>query len=266
MENVDFNRAYDYIRQGILSGKLAPGASLMADVLAARIGLSRTPVREALQRLAADGLVTIRSRVGASVRLITTSEYAEICGLRMAMEIFAAGLAARLRTEADLREMQSAHEAANAEIERLIATRKFKPKFYFFSSETLIGEEMRFHFAIAAAARNSLIQRELVRHQLVTRILTFSDVIVDPGQPTPQTLEEGISLIRSTEREHRAIFEAISNGDVAAARTAMECHLQEDTDAILQRLASGESRRIALDLSVSPPPKKRARRARPRRH
>src|SRR5579871_5242516 len=108
MKNADFSRAYDYLRQRILGGQLQPGTPLLPDLLAKKIGTSRTPVREAIRQLAADGLVTNLPRVGASVRSISVDEFRNLSGLRMALEIFAAGQAAMLRSEDDLAEMKSA--------------------------------------------------------------------------------------------------------------------------------------------------------------
>jgi len=249
MENVDFSRAYDFIRLRILNGEFPSGRALMADVLAAKIGLSRTPVRDALRQLAADGLVTIRPRIGASVRSLSLDEYSEMCGLRMALEIFAAGLAARLRTETDLREMALAHESVQNEIERLITTTddpKYPPGF---SSEHLIREDIRFHMAIMSAARNGLIKREIIRHQLINRVVTASASKIDRGVPAPRSRDEYIAMARSTVLEHREIFDAIIRRDAAAARDAMERALQEDVDSVLRRMAGAESRRIESELT-----------------
>jgi DNA-binding GntR family transcriptional regulator len=68
MKNVNSDIAYDFLRKRILNGEYPPGRALMTEVLSDEIGVSRTPVRDALRKLEADGLVSIRARLGASVK------------------------------------------------------------------------------------------------------------------------------------------------------------------------------------------------------
>jgi DNA-binding GntR family transcriptional regulator len=86
--------AYDTIREAILSGRYAAGQRLMADVLAQKLGTSRMPVREALHRLEAAGLVSITPHRGAIVSELSRDEIVEIYHIRAVLE----GLAARLAT------------------------------------------------------------------------------------------------------------------------------------------------------------------------
>src|SRR5919197_2197770 len=111
MKDVNSNVAYEYVRKRIVSGEFGPGRPLMTKDLAADIGISRTPVRDALRQLEADGLVIIRPRLGASVKAMDLKEYRDLCGLRLALESYAAGFAAQNRTDAELREIQFALEA-----------------------------------------------------------------------------------------------------------------------------------------------------------
>ncbi|MEZ4425954.1 MAG: GntR family transcriptional regulator [Gemmatimonadota bacterium] len=74
------------LRSAILGGDLEPGARLRQDDLAARLGVSKIPLREALQRLAAEGLVTVDANRGFSVSRLTASEAEEIYALRLALE------------------------------------------------------------------------------------------------------------------------------------------------------------------------------------
>lgn len=253
MENVNFSRAYNYIRERILSGEFGPGQPLMPDVLAGSIGISRTPIRDALRQLNADGLVSIRARVGASVRSIDMVEYNEMCGLRMALEIHAAGLAARLKTDNDVREIAFLHEAFKAENDRIIATSGPNQPLVAYSSEVLVREDIRFHLAIMSAGRNKLMLNEIIRHHLINRIVT-SGALVDFGRPAPVNRNEQVAMMMATVVEHTKILEAIARGDPVAARTAMESHLQDDADTILSRMARIESGQIAGALSKMPAP------------
>jgi DNA-binding GntR family transcriptional regulator len=221
---------------------------LRADVLAKEIGMSRTPIRDALRQLDGDGLVSIKPRVGASVRSIDAGEFSEICGMRLALEIYAAGLAAKLRTDSDLKDIAFACEAVARETERLIAASD--PEAHDWertSSELLVREDIHFHMAIASAAKNGLIRRELVRNQLISRIVSAASLLTSKTY-LPANHVEMVSMMRSTISEHRAILDAIQRRDVAAARNVMEIHLTEDVDTLLRRLARDESGMISADL------------------
>ena len=111
MKSVNTDVAYEHIRKKILNGEYLPGRPLMTEVLAEEIGVSRTPVRDALRKLETDGLVSIQPHLGASVKKIQLKEFRELCDLRLALESHAAGLAARNRSDADLHEIRFALEA-----------------------------------------------------------------------------------------------------------------------------------------------------------
>ncbi len=102
MKNAYSDIAYEYIRKRILNGTFRPGQQLMSHDLSVEIGISRTPIRDALRQLETDGLVVIRANLGASVKTMDVNEYREMCGLRLALEVYAAGLAAGQRTIEEL--------------------------------------------------------------------------------------------------------------------------------------------------------------------
>ncbi|MBL9214014.1 MAG: GntR family transcriptional regulator [Opitutaceae bacterium] len=241
MVNVDYSKAYNYIRERILSGEYPSGYALRADKLAKEIGMSRTPVRDALRQLNSDGLVSIHPRMGASVRSIDVDEFSEICGMRMALEVYAVGLAARLRTDSDLKEIAHSHEAVAQEIERLIAVSEpDSHPLAGLTSELLVREDVRFHLAITNASRNRLIKKEIIRHHLLNRIVSVSSMLAsEPFLPANRV--EAVAYARATVTEHKLILDAISRKDSAVAKNAMEMHLQSDVDAMLRRLSRGES-------------------------
>ena len=98
------------LREGILAGHYAPGASLRQDVLASEFGTSKIPVREALVRLQSEGLVNIFPNRGFQVRPLDEAELDEIFSLRLHMEPAAAAAGARLATAADQRAAAEALE------------------------------------------------------------------------------------------------------------------------------------------------------------
>ncbi|MCZ2496707.1 FCD domain-containing protein [Xylophilus sp. Kf1] len=98
--------AYRHLLQGIRLGTLKPGERLLTEDIAQRIGMSRMPVREALRRLGAEGLVTVRPNRGAVVRGLSAKEVDEVFAMRAALEGLAAARAARVATEADVRGLE----------------------------------------------------------------------------------------------------------------------------------------------------------------
>src|SRR6476620_10278520 len=88
-----WQRVYDHLRAEILSGRLEPGAELAEVALSEQLGVSRGPLREAIGRLASEGLVTVRPRRGAVVRSLSKEEFVELYQVREALEMLAVRLA-----------------------------------------------------------------------------------------------------------------------------------------------------------------------------
>src|SRR2546428_7429629 len=87
LENLTvWQRVYDHLREEILAGRLKPGAELAEVALSEQLGVSRGPLREAIGRLAAEGLVTVRPRRGAVVRSLSKEEFLELYQVREALE------------------------------------------------------------------------------------------------------------------------------------------------------------------------------------
>src|SRR5437763_16834130 len=84
-----WERVYDHLRSEIRAGRLVPGAELNEVALSQELGVSRGPIREALGRIAAQGLVTIRPRRGAVVRAPSGDEFAEAYQVRESLEVMA---------------------------------------------------------------------------------------------------------------------------------------------------------------------------------
>lgn len=97
-----WERVHEYLRRQILTGEIAPGAVLQEVALARSLGMSRGPIREAIGRLAAEGLVDVTPRRGAVVAALTASEFADAYQVREALESLAVELAVPRLSEADL--------------------------------------------------------------------------------------------------------------------------------------------------------------------
>jgi DNA-binding GntR family transcriptional regulator len=232
MKSVNTDVAYEHIRKKILRGEYPPGKSLKTELLAKEIKVSRTPVRDALRKLEADGLVTIRAHLGASVKQMQLKEFREMCDLRLALEGHAAGLAALNHSAADLREIHFALESMRRLTEQIIHAPEEQPIL-----GELIREDVRFHIAVIGAAKNDLMKKEILRLHLINRVLS---VPVIPGQPH-------LSKVESAERRrvvmtmHEEIYAAIVRSDAATAKQKMEFHLQELIDHSLLLMARAES-------------------------
>jgi len=239
MELVNTDIAHKYIREKILSGAFSAGMPLSSKNLAKECGVSRTPVRDALRQLEAEGLVTIKPRQGASVTSMDLQEFKELCGLRQALETYAAGLAAQNRTEDELAEIRSALDAMGVIVDKMIKAS---------SDKELIGdlarEDVRFHLAIINVAKNELIKREIMRLSLITRV-----VVIAPKVKNPESLADR----RKVQQSHQEIFDAIAHKDVNAAKDAMERHQRDNLEKVIKLMGVKEQARFNSDLGLARP-------------
>lgn len=226
MKSVNSDVAYDHIRKRILSGDYLAGHSLSTNALSEEIGVSRTPVRDALRQLETDGLVTIQTRLGASVKHMDFAEFRDMCGMRLALESHAAGLAAINRNESELREIEYALEEM-----RILTTQVVNAP----AEEPILTElrkqDVRFHVAIISAARNELMKKEILRLHLISRVVAAPP----PSGPDPVADRHERDRRRMVVlASHEEISEAIHRSDAAAARSAMERHIQDIVDNTLR--------------------------------
>lgn len=239
MKHVNSDVAYDFIRKKILSGEFPPGYALKTEVLSAEIGVSRTPVRDALHKLEADGLVVVQARLGSRVKKMTVKEFREMCDLRLALESHAAGLAAVNHTEVDLHEIHFALEAMRALTHALNRSSNES------QLDELIREDVRFHIAIMTAAKNDLMKKEILRLHLINRVVSGPS---GPEAPHPNRAARDANRL-AVLRSHDEVYQAIASGDAAAAKRAMEFHIQDIINKSLLSLARGGSGHIARDLT-----------------
>ncbi len=241
MKNVNSDVAYDFIRKGILAGEFSPGHPLMTNELAKVIGVSRTPVRDALRQLEADGLVVIRPRVGASVRTMDLSEFRQICGVRLALESYAAGLAAENRSEAELVEMRLALENMRRLTEKIVGVENEQPLL-----TELVREDVRFHVALMTAAKNDLMKKEILRLHLINRVVSA---------PMPSEANARLEKSERDQRrravlsEHQAIFDAVVQGESQLAKAAMERHIQDIIDHSILMMGQAANAMVTRELT-----------------
>jgi DNA-binding GntR family transcriptional regulator len=205
-------RIYDALRERILTRELAPGTSLATRDLAARLGVSVTPVRDALRRLQADGLVQIRGRGETTVTRLGPEDIDDIFDLRLALEVHAvrAGIARLPQDELDrLRGLLAA------------AARTFRGDRYL-DYPALIRLDGDYHRALvrgAGNARLTAVHESLGAHVQIARVYF-----------TRERRPQG------THAEHLAIMDAYVRRDAAGAAAAVAAHIENTRKHILQLL------------------------------
>jgi DNA-binding GntR family transcriptional regulator len=239
MKSVNSAQAYDYIRKRILSGEYPSGYSLAENALSGVIGISRTPVHDALRQLEADGLVTIQSRLGASVKRMDLNEFKDMCGLRIALESHAAGLAALNRTEQDLAEIANAVEAMR-KLTALILVAKEERDLV----DQIRQEDIRFHVGVMAAAKNILMKKEILRLHLINRVVS-SPI---GGSMSAASKKADVDARRKTAQvSHETIWRAIKTRNVAGAKEEMERHINHHLERMALSDAGLRAKALAAD-------------------
>jgi DNA-binding GntR family transcriptional regulator len=191
------SRLYGQLLIDIIVGRLAPGERLDEQILAERYGGGLAGIREALARLALEGLVLRRARVGTMVAPLDLMEAREAFAARALVEVECAGLAARLATDADI----AAIRATLDDGEAAIAENDVR---------ALAVMDEAFHVAVASASHNRVLAKMVMSlHHQTARFW-----LVTMREPS---LEES----RLALGQHRALADAIAAHDPARAEDAM---------------------------------------------
>jgi len=243
VKRVNSDLAYEYIRENILSGKFQPGSALMTELLAAEIGVSRTPIRDALRKLEADGLVSIQAHLGARVKLIEYNEFREMCDFRLALESHAAGLAAANRRDFDLNELEV---ALNSMRRLTLAINKIDKESELI--QELMRQDICFHVAVINASGNGLLKREILRLHVINRVVIGPNRS-DENQHQLAQKSDGNVHRNEVIHDHEEIFKAIADKNVVAAKQAMERHIQDIIDNRLSKFAFAQGQTIGRELT-----------------
>jgi len=179
-------------------GEYTPGDRLREEEVGARLSLSRTPVREALRRLEADGIVEHRPRLGAVVRQLDHAEVVELYEMRVVLERTAAEMAAKHATEAEIDALD--------DLNQRIAGERHNP-----ARAAAINQD--FHRGLYLACRNRFLLE-------AARALNNSLLLLGPTTFTDE------ARIDTVVRQHQGIIDALRQGDIEAAGAAAEAHLQ----------------------------------------
>ena len=195
------DKAYHEIRGLIVSLELAPGALIDERELIGRLAIGRTPVREALRRLAHERLVEVYPRRGMFVTGVDVRELARLSEVRELLEPEAARLAAERATDADRDQLA----ALLAELEA--------------GRSELMDLDERIHRAVYRAAHNDLLEATLEQYYVLA--LRIWSIALDRAHE----LEEAVEA-------HRTLLEAIQAGDAERAADTMRAHVQDFEQAM----------------------------------
>jgi DNA-binding GntR family transcriptional regulator len=195
----------DVIRDGILEGRLRPGERLKEDMIAKELAVSRTPVREAIAMLQAEGLLEAQQHRGAQVRSYTPNELEEIYDLRSILEGYAARRAATRVTARELARLQSS-------VERM---EKLEPK----DLEHLVQQNGIFHDTILQAADSQRLMT------MVTQTRALPLIYQSYAWYTSAQLSLSLEY-------HRRVLSALERRDAEQAEYDMRHHLFNAKEAL----------------------------------
>lgn len=199
---------FDAVREAIIQGVLSPGERLMEFQLAEQLGVSRTPVREAIRKLELEGFVIMIPRKGAYVAGISLKDIADVFEVRAAMEALAMVLAAERITEEELEELERIL-VSKTEVIELDEIEKF------------IELDKKFHDVLYRASRNQRLMQILINLQ--DEVHRFRSVsLASPGR------------MRAALDEHRQLVEALSERDLERAESLAWEHIENAENSLLE--------------------------------
>jgi len=199
---------YEQLKRQILTGDITPGTRMMEVELADEMGVSRTPVREAIRKLEKEGLVTIEPRRGAYASDISVKDMVDTMEVREHLESLAASLAAQTMTEEQRIELE---HIANEYAEAIQNN----------NMEAMIHYDELFHKGIVNASGNkTLIQ---ISESVQELALRFRYLYYDD-----------LSRYGSMPMEHKEILDAIENSDPQAARECAKNHVKRLKDFVIR--------------------------------
>ncbi|MDH3441265.1 MAG: GntR family transcriptional regulator [Gammaproteobacteria bacterium] len=217
---------YARLRDMILANVLRAGQKLVDRDLAEQLGVSRTPVREALGRLAMMGLVEARSRRGYYVRQYTAEDVSDLYEFRRILEVNAARLAAENAQAEHIKKF----ERILVELDELAADPANRAR--------SVELDLEIHNLIAAASGNASLEQAI--RNLMDKVMCFIWVDwVDPRSAVPET-------VAATHREHRRIITRIIEKDADGAAETLGAHIDAAREVVAGILSAREELRNAV--------------------
>lgn len=203
---------YQWLRERILIGQLVPGSVIRQEILARRFGTSRVPIREALSRLQAEGLITLRPRRGFTVTSLDHEEIVEIFELRMVVEEHAMRIATEVRTETDVREVE-------ALVELMESLNPAAP-----------------HYLLEWSSTNRFFHTRLIQTARRKRLSEIALNLRDAIEPYIRIEANFTGQVRVANVEHRQIFDAFKHKDCEAAAQLSREHCESTLKRLLSNI------------------------------
>ncbi|WP_371365536.1 HTH-type transcriptional repressor RspR [Sporomusa rhizae] len=198
------------LREAIVNGTLSPGERLMEIQLAEELGVSRTPVREAIRKLELEGFVVMIPRRGTYVADLSIKDINEVFEIRTALDVLAAGLAVERITEDELEQL----ERLLVEISDLTEQG---------DADKIVEVDGQFHDILYRASRNDRLVG--IINNLREQFTRFRSISMQyPGR------------IQKTVEEHRRLVEAIAGRDLELAQQIAREHMENSEQTLLQDL------------------------------
>lgn len=197
---------FNTLREAILKGELKPGERLMELQLASKLGVSRTPIREAIRMLQQEGLAVTIPRRGAEVAKMTEKNMEDVLQIREALEILAVQLACEKVTKQQVLKLEEAVE----EFERAVKTGDLKQ---------IAQSDIDFHDKIYEAADNPRLVNLL--NNIREQIYRYRVEYLKEEENYPNLIEE-----------HRKIFAGLKNRDKSFVTEMTEKHLKNQANAV----------------------------------
>ncbi|MBQ7360268.1 MAG: GntR family transcriptional regulator [Lachnospiraceae bacterium] len=208
---------FNTLRQAILTGELKPGERLMEIHLANRLGVSRTPIREAIRKLELEGLVTMIPRRGAEVAEITEKSLQDVLEVRRALDALSVELACDRITEEDLEQLEK-------------ACKTFE--------ETIEGKDLK-KIAQADVALHDIIVKATGNTRLVQMVNNLSEQMY---RYRFEYIKDESNHQRLVE-EHRVIFECLKRKDKETASQTAKLHIDNQEASVMAQIKRERSRR-----------------------
>ncbi len=201
---------YNKLRQAILTGEYPPGERLMEVHLGDKLGVSRTPIREAIRMLELEGLVTMIPRKGAMVAQITEKNMSDVLEVRKALDALCVQLACERITAEGIRDLKDARDA----FEKAVATN---------DNRIIAQADIDFHNVIIGATGND-------------RLTSLEDSLSLPMYRYRYEYIKGSPGHENLIKEHRNIVKAIEKRDAEAATKAASEHIDNQRRSIIRQI------------------------------
>ena len=206
---------FENLREAIVEGKLSPGKRLMEIQLAEQLGVSRTPVREAIRKLELEGLVVMIPRKGAYVSNMSLKEVVEVLEIRASLEGLAAYLAAERISDEDLIKLEKiADDFSQGKDE--------------YDLETLLKKDVEFHECIFKATNNKKL------HQLINslweQVYRFRFMYISDYEST-----------KNIDKEHKLILQALKSRDSQLAKQYAKEHIEKAEQFMIEKAMNNKN-------------------------